>query len=491
MTALISKDGQLQIGQENISLSCHNELSKIQGSAANKPLMPPTLEPLSKNDVQTLQNRMSSNKGITFDSISDVFLRKTKITSLLTNLWSQECIQAMWETIGFARLIPLNKKWPGIPGPEDFRPIVILSPFFKFLESRFLQKLNKYLLQSMEKSQVGFVPGFGTMTNIRRMVQSIRGLKAKDRKSLLFIDFSSADNTVNREDLYAALKRKNVFSHNELELIKALHSLVHFKSLGKIIYYPNGHPQGSVLSPSPFDVYIEELLVHLKTQFPQITMFAFADDLAFVVNDEDLEEFIGKLEVKAAALSLKINKSKSATMSLWRNKQGDEESIRGYPLCWEYKYLGVWIDQKGSIRQHLKAPQPEGLLPQQPFVLDNPPAVNAQEDLFWKCLVRPYFLYLSCILDLYPSSTRYKVANLWKRTLKEVANLPKNSPDPIIMKLGDDPKLCGEYVAARTNLSTKAMLRLTPTSKNGVPKATRISGSILRGVPSNLGSIFR
>ncbi len=39
--------------------------------------------------------------------------------------------------LGYARLVPLNKKWPDIPHGEDFRPIVVLSSLFKFIELRF------------------------------------------------------------------------------------------------------------------------------------------------------------------------------------------------------------------------------------------------------------------------------------------------------------------------------------------------------------------
>jgi hypothetical protein len=44
-----------------------------------------------------------------------------------------------------ARLVPLNKVWPDIPSKEQFRPIVILSPLFKWLEIRFTWKLSNYL----------------------------------------------------------------------------------------------------------------------------------------------------------------------------------------------------------------------------------------------------------------------------------------------------------------------------------------------------------
>ncbi len=56
-----------------------------------------------------------------------------------------------------ARLCPLNKVWPQIRKNDEFGPIVVLSPLFKFLELRFLSKLNKYLTFQLDRNQIGFV----------------------------------------------------------------------------------------------------------------------------------------------------------------------------------------------------------------------------------------------------------------------------------------------------------------------------------------------
>jgi hypothetical protein len=56
-----------------------------------------------------------------------------------------------------ARLCSFNKVWPNIPLSEEFRPIVVLSPLYKFLELRFLSKLNTYLTQKLDRNQIGFV----------------------------------------------------------------------------------------------------------------------------------------------------------------------------------------------------------------------------------------------------------------------------------------------------------------------------------------------
>lgn len=65
-----------------------------------------------------------------------------------------------------AKLIPLNKVWPEIPKANEFRPIAILSHLYKFIELRFIEKLDNYLINKLDPYQVGFVKGQGTSVNI-------------------------------------------------------------------------------------------------------------------------------------------------------------------------------------------------------------------------------------------------------------------------------------------------------------------------------------
>jgi hypothetical protein len=73
-----------------------------------------------------------------------------------------------------ARLVPLNKVWPKTPKADEFRPIVIESPLYKFIEMRFLPSLQNYLTNIMDKNQTGFVSGCGTSVNIQLLIETIR-----------------------------------------------------------------------------------------------------------------------------------------------------------------------------------------------------------------------------------------------------------------------------------------------------------------------------
>ena len=63
--------------------------------------------------------------------------------------------------------------YPNIPACDEFPPIVVLSIMFKWLELRFLNKLNIYMTQKLDRNQVGFVMGMGTHVNIELLISKI------------------------------------------------------------------------------------------------------------------------------------------------------------------------------------------------------------------------------------------------------------------------------------------------------------------------------
>ena len=122
-----------------------------------------------------------------------------------------------------ARLIPLNKKYPDVSIPQEIRPIIVTSPLYKLLEVRILPKLRKYLINSLERPQIGFVAGMGVSVNIQSALNRIK-LRTRNGKRAycLFLDFKSAYNTIPHCKLFEKLQ--NILNKNEIQLIKALYS---------------------------------------------------------------------------------------------------------------------------------------------------------------------------------------------------------------------------------------------------------------------------
>ena len=131
-------------------------MKKISNDGPNReePTNYPTLPPLDLKEVEWIQSKMSRGKGLTYDGWSDNFLKKVDLATkghLIKDLWNPSSMQLMPD-ITWARLIPLNKVWPNIPTEDNFRPVVVLSAMYKFLELRFLPKLQNYLSLRLDKN---------------------------------------------------------------------------------------------------------------------------------------------------------------------------------------------------------------------------------------------------------------------------------------------------------------------------------------------------
>ena len=95
---------------------------------------------------------ISKNKGISYDGISDYWIKNLENTKYFLNLWKYETIELIKDKSFRMRIVPLNKQWPNLPGHENFRPIIVLSPLIKLILKRFEQKINKYIKYDLSKS---------------------------------------------------------------------------------------------------------------------------------------------------------------------------------------------------------------------------------------------------------------------------------------------------------------------------------------------------
>ena len=123
----------------------------------------------------------------------------------------------------------------------------------------------------------------------------------------------------------------------------------------------NGVPQGSVLAPLLFNIYIFRLPTTVSRNY------AYADDLAIMHADGDWQEVEGVLNKDMATVgeylqtwTLKLSTTKTVSAAFHLNKKAKRELKVKYnnetlPFCSEPKYLGVSLDRSLTYRPHLES----------------------------------------------------------------------------------------------------------------------------------------
>ncbi len=124
----------------------------------------------------------------------------------------------------------------------------------------------------------------------------------------------------------------------------------------------NGIPQGSVISPVLFNVMINDIFMNLDRK---VGSALYADDGAIWVRGRDpigvihkIKEAIKKVEQWSYNWGFKLSSSKSCHMLFTRKKGIDKQYLELYGHNMEtvdcFKYLGMWLDQKGTWKVHME-----------------------------------------------------------------------------------------------------------------------------------------
>ena len=182
----------------------------------------------------------------------------------------------------------------------------------------------------------------------------------------VFLDFAKAFDTVNHKILISKLENYGIrgtvkqwfesYLSNRKQTVKIGNTFSDEKQI------TCGAPQGSILGPILFLLYINDI----KNSAKQINFFLFADDTSTFLMHKHIEELekIYNKELKnvknwldANKLSLNISKS---NMILFKKNRTKTSKILSVKIMGEEikekeytKYLGILIDNKLSWKQHI------------------------------------------------------------------------------------------------------------------------------------------
>ena len=333
---------------------------------ANKGVAPDSfsLTPVSEDYILKLLYCINCSKSTGLDHIPAKFLRDSAdaIVSPLTHIINLSLHLGKFPNdLKHARVVPIHKK-NNTGDPGNYRPISILSVVSKVLEKVVHNQLYPYLHDNrlLFQYQSGFRKSFSTESCLAFLSDHVRTELDKGNYSgMLLLDLEKAFDTVNHNILVGKLKAVGLNSSvvswfsSYLSERKQLVSISGTESSLQTITC--GVPQGSVLGPLLFLIYINDLETAVNCR-----LLMYSDDAALIVSGNNTG-IIGKMlttELKSVCdwmadnkLSLNLGKCESILFGQKRRLKtccdlnilcNDSTKIKSKSTV---KYLGAELDQ--------------------------------------------------------------------------------------------------------------------------------------------------
>lgn len=255
------------------------------------------------------------------------------------------------------------------PVPGKYRPISLTSCVLKTLEKLILMRLDWWLerYNKLPNSQYGFRKSRSCLDNLSILTSEIHiSFLRGGVTACLFLDLTSAFDDVIPNILFEDLIQMGL----PINLCKFIYNLIHLRTIqfsingeiSKDYYTSKGVPQGSILSPTLFNIYVAKLKSHIGED---CEIIQFADDIAIFSSSVNIGKALSNLEISANKafkfLSLKglsVSPSKSSLILFTRKRINplaytitlNNSTIHSSSSC---RFLGIILDYKLSGKEHV------------------------------------------------------------------------------------------------------------------------------------------
>jgi ribonuclease HI/endonuclease/exonuclease/phosphatase family metal-dependent hydrolase len=288
---------------------------------------------------------------------------RRSLLEVFNKLLEQAEVPDSWKT---AVVVPIHKRGKPADKASSYRPVALTSSvskvFEKIINCRLQWQLSK--VQAIPQNQAGFRPGRATIDNVAQLEAEIKkGFNKREQTTVIFLDLQQAFDRAWPTGVLIKLLRAGILG----SLLAWFRNFLTRRTiqvrasdcLSARRMTTRGVPQGSVLSPTLFNV----LMADFPTPEGPTKSALFADDIAVYrsgrTSDEiepALNNFLSRISKWADKwrLSFSVEKCAALTFTLGR-KPPPTLKMRDQPIptVSRFKFLGMLMDKKLTWNDHM------------------------------------------------------------------------------------------------------------------------------------------
>ena len=449
-------------------------IKDLTANSVNIPQL--TIPHITPKNIEELLKLMPSHKAAGSDGLGARILKiaapaiSLSLSRLINHCIDMGTFPSAWKT---AKVTPIYKGQGSKDDKNNYLPISVLPLLSKIFEKHVHQALYSYMRKNnlLYTLQSGFRRSYSTETALIRLTDQLLSDVDNDQVSgLVFVDYKKAFDLIDHDILLTKLETYGITSRELMLLTSYLKGRRSSVAIGGVQseyrLITHGVPQGSVLGPLLFIIFVNDL----PNSVSQSTVDIYADDTTLstsaVVSDlpaiqQRLQDDINKIADWTSYNKMVLNASKTKSLLVTGKRLEKKAPDTKFKLSCKdseieqktsYKLLGVKLDNHLSFTEHIddickKMSQRIAVLKK---IKRNLPL--AERKLYFNALIKPIMLYGSCAWCTASEENVNRVSKLQKRAARVILDAHIDERSELLFKRLDWLPLKEELKLKRASL---------------------------------------